>query len=671
MDREIKPGAVVEFFDEKRLLCAVCVEVRDGRLQVLTEQNRQVNVASKRILRVDERPLDLGQGRAELLAALQEKVARRQDLMTRVSVEELWDLLQEEADGFDPRQLAEFCFSEEVTADHTSAVLRALLGDALYFKYRNGLFYPNSPERLEQVRLQLEREAQKERELAESSTWLAAVWRGETVPAPENGDRYIRMVMDLYLHGPEAPTYQQAKTILNLAQIPLPQGAFQVLVKLGAWREDENLYFHRFGIQEAFPHPVMSAADRLEQELAPAVSLGTYGEREDLTALQLLTIDGPMTRDYDDALSVRLLDDGTEVGIHIADAAEFVACRGPLDDEALERATSLYLPDSKIPMLPPLLSEGVCSLKQGESRLALSLLIRFDREDRLLDYRFTLSRVRVHRQLTYTGASDLIATDGTLGYLFRLGTRLRRQRIGKGALHLPLPELRIWVNSNGIIQMSRVDREAPSQVVVSELMILANALAAAELTARKVPAIYRSQEKPQEVVFDPDSAGDDLYLKYRQRRFLSRAELGIVPKPHNGLGMEAYTSWTSPIRRYVDLVVQRQLKSMVLGAPPAHDQDGLGEIVARVVLPQSRAQLMKRQWTRYWVLKYLERERIKTLDALVLDQGVRNYYLLLPDYLLEANMPLAEGRRLKPGDHFRVEIVKVDPREDVLKLTMA
>ncbi|MBP1726830.1 MAG: Exoribonuclease [Deltaproteobacteria bacterium] len=477
--------------------------------------------------------------------------------------------------------------------------------------------------------------------------------------------------MDLYLHGPEAATYQQAKTILSLAQIPLPQGAFQVLVKLGAWREDENLYFHRFGIQETFPPPVMTAADRVEQELAPVVSLGTYGEREDLTALELLTIDGPMTRDYDDALSVRALDHGTEVGIHIADAAEFVGRHGPLDEEALGRATSLYLPDSKIPMLPPLLSEGVCSLREGENRLALSLLIRFDQDDRLLDYRFTLSRVRVHRQLTYSDANDLIATDGTLGYLFRLGTRLRRQRIVKGALHLPLPELRIWVNSNGVIHISRVDREAPSQVVVSELMILANALAAAELAARGVPAIYRSQEKPQEVLFDPNSAGDDLYLKYRQRRFLSRAELGITPKPHNGLGMEAYTSWTSPIRRYVDLVVQRQLKSMALGAPPAHDRDGLGEIVARVALPQSRAQLMKRQWTRYWVLRYLERERIKTLDALVLDQGVRNYYLLLPDYLLEANMPLAEGRRLKPGDHFRVEIVKVDPREEVLKLTMA
>ena len=670
MEKEIKPGAVVEFFEEKRLLCAVCLEVKDGRIHVLTEQNREANVAIKRVLQVDDEPIGLDQNRAELLAALQERVARRQDLMARVSVEELWDLLREEKDGFDPRQLAEFCFSEEITGDHTSAVLRAVLGDTLYFKHRDGLFYANSPERLEQVRLQLERQAQKERELAEGSAWLAAVWRGEPVPSPENRDRYIQLVRDLYLYGPEAPNCQQAKQILSLAQIPLPQGAFQVLVKVGTWKEDENLYFHRFGIQEEFPEPVLRAAARLDEDLAPTVAQGAPAEREDLTSLELITIDGPMTRDYDDALSVRHLDQGAEVGIHIADAAEFISRNSPLDEEALERATSLYLPDGRIPMLPPLLSEGICSLRQGENRLALSLLARFDEDDRLQDYRFTLSRIKVHRQLTYSGTDDLMATDETLSYLFRLCTRLRRQRIAKGALHLPLPELRIWVNSNGIIHIGRADRETPSQVVVSELMIFANSLAAAELAARGIPAIYRSQEKPQEVIIDPDSVGDDLYLRYRQRRFLSRAELGITPRPHSGLGMEVYTSWTSPIRRYVDLVVQRQLKSMALGSPPVHDREGVGEIVGKVALPQTRAQLIKRQWTRYWVLRYLERERIKTLDALVLDQGVRNYYLLLPEYVLEASMPLGEGRGLKPGDHFRVEIVKVDPREEVLKLTM-
>jgi exoribonuclease-2 len=385
--------------------------------------------------------------------------------------------------------------------------------------------------------------------------------------------------------------------------------------------------------------------------------------------LPLMTIDGPMTRDYDDALSVRFLAGGAEVGIHIADAAEYIPIDSPLDQEALARATSLYLPDAKIPMLPAILSEGFCSLKQGEDRLALSILVRFDEDDRVESRRFTLSRVRVRHQLTYGGTDEMVATDETLRYLYRLCIRLRRQRIASGALHLPLPEPRIWVNGNGVVHISRADRETPSQVVVSELMILANALAAEEMAARGITAIYRCQEKPQEIVVREPT--DDLYLNYRQRRYLSRAELATTPKRHNGLGMSAYTSWTSPIRRYVDLVVQRQLKSMASGAPPPYERARLEEIIPRLVLPQSRAMLIKRQWTRYWILRHLEREKIRTLEALVLDQGRRTFHLLLPEYMLEASMALEEGRGLNPGDHFRVEIVCANAREEILKLKMA
>ncbi len=381
--------------------------------------------------------------------------------------------------------------------------------------------------------------------------------------------------------------------------------------------------------------------------------------REDLTSISVMTIDGSATRDYDDGLSLRAVENGTEVGIHIADAAAVVSPDSPLDNEALERVTSHYLPDTRIPMLPTMISEDACSLKQGEERLALSLLVRFDSEDQLQDYRFVPSRIRVQRQLTYSEANELVATEEDLGKLYRLCTRLRRQRIKQGALLLPLPELRIWVNSNNDINIGKLDRETPAQLIVSELMILA---------ANNVPAIYRSQEKPQENLVGEGT--DDLYLNYSQRRYLSRAELGLKPKPHNGLGLTAYTNWTSPIRRYMDLVVLRQLKSMVQEKLPVYTLEALEPIVARITIGQSQALQMKREWTRYWILKYLEKEQIKFLDALVLRQDRRTYNLLIPECLLEARMPLEEGRGLNPGDHFRVEVVRVNAREEVLKLKM-
>jgi exoribonuclease-2 len=668
METELTPGALLEFFESKKLLCGVCMEVKSSRALVLTEQDRQANVSIKRILHVDNTLLDITQSRLQLVTILRETADRRRSLMDRIAVEELWDLLHQEDEGFDCQQLAEICFNEEVTGDHTSAVFRALLTEGLHFKYKGGFFHAHSQEKLEQIRRQHARQAERERELAEGSSWLAAVWQDQPAPEPENRAKYVEMLKEFCLEGNEASSYQQTKRILSLAQIPVPHGVFQVLVKLGVWQEDENLYLHRFGIQQSFPPEILENANGVylgpgDLQIQDAGSL-----REDMTAIPLLTIDGTTTRDYDDALSVRNLTDGIEVGIHIADVAEVILPDSPLDREALERVTSLYLPDTRIPMLPTSLSEDLCSLRQGEERLALSLLIRFSPDDELQTYRFVPSRVIIHRQLTYTETNTLVASDDTLAYLYRLGTRLRRRRIAKGALHIPLPELRVWVVDGSDIHVSKIDRETPAQLLVSEFMILANTLAASFLAGEGIPAIYRSQDKPHEVVVGKGT--DDLYLNYLQRRYLSRVELGVTPKPHCGLGVDAYTNWTSPIRRYLDLVVQRQLKNTLLSNLPVYGTEDLEGMIAQIALAQSRGFQIKRDWTRYWVLKYLEKQQVKTLEALVLGQGRRTYQLLLHEYLLEASIPLEEGRGLSPGDHFRVEIVRVNAREDVLKLKM-
>jgi exoribonuclease-2 len=666
---EIKPGTTIEFFESKRLLCAVCLEVKNSRLLVLTEQDREVNVSVKRVLHIDDGLLDLSQSRIQLVAILQEAAARRQNLMGRISVEELWDLLHQEEEGFNSHDLAEICFSEEITSDHTSAVFRALLTDSIHFKLKAGIFYANSPKKLKQIRIQHERQAQKEKELAEGSYWLGAVWRDEPVAEPENKKRYLRMLRDLCLFGTEASDYQQIKKILVMAEVPVPHGIFPLLVKLGVWNEDENLYLHRYGIKEDFPAEVLDSANQIVEDLGTDGGEWRDDTREDLSFLPLFTIDGPMTRDYDDALSIRPLQSGVEVGIHIADAAAFVFHSTPLDLEALERINSLYLPDTRIPMLPTMLSEDVCSLKKGKKRLATSLLVRFDESDELQEYRFALSRIKVQRQLTYSEANELVTVEEDLGRLYRLCTRLRRRRIKQGALLLPLPELRVWINSNNEIQIATMDRETPAQLMVSELMILANGLAAEALAANGVPAIYRSQGKPQEIVVGEGT--DDLYLNYLQRRYLSRAELSVDPKPHSGLGMAAYTNWTSPIRRYMDLVILRQLKSMVQDKVPVYTPDDLDPIISMITIGQSRTLQIKKEWTRYWVLKYFERQQIRFVDALVLNKGRRTYNLLIPDYLLEASMPLEEGRGLNPGDHFRVEVVRANAREEILKLKMA
>ena len=391
-------------------------------------------------------------------------------------------------------------------------------------------------------------------------------------------------------------------------------------------------------------------------------------EREDLTGLDVFTVDSPLTRDYDDALSVRELEGGlVEVGIHIADAAEMVLQGTPLDREAEARASSIYLPDERVSMLPPSLSEGILSLKAGEDRLALSFLITIDSEADISETRICQSVVRIRRQLTYRDANESIHKDSRLKALYELALKLRRKRLELGAVILPLPEIQVYVNSAGMIQIAHYDKESPSQILVSEWMIEANAAAADYLAQRHIPALYRSQAecRPETEFVQSEH---ELFRTYRQRRLFSRAELATEPKPHCSLAIAHYTTVTSPIRRYSDLVVQRQLKHALETGSGLYSKQQLDELTGQLSAAQALVFTIQRKWTRYWILKYLEQEDIENLNALVLDKNARYAHLLIPDFLLEANAPVPENAKFNQGDMVKIHIEKALPREDVLKI---
>ncbi|HEC32313.1 MAG TPA: RNB domain-containing ribonuclease [Deltaproteobacteria bacterium] len=220
-----------------------------------------------------------------------------------------------------------------------------------------------------------------------------------------------------------------------------------------------------------------------------------------------------------------------------------------------------------------------------------------------------------------------------------------------------------------MIQLSKQDEESPSQIIVSELMVLANALVAQYFAEKGIPAIYRTQGEPR-AEDRPASSDSVLFQKYRQRRLLSRAELSVEPLRHCSVGVSCYTTITSPIRRYLDLVMQRQLKTYLEKSEPFYTQEQLQDVINRIQEPQSNAMFIRRTWTRYWILKYLEQEDITVTEALVLDKGTRFYKLLLPDFMLEVNMKSDPKLDIQPGDTIKIRIERVNPREDILRVTL-
>jgi exoribonuclease-2 len=290
-----------------------------------------------------------------------------------------------------------------------------------------------------------------------------------------------------------------------------------------------------------------------------------------------------------------------------------------------------------------------------------------DSEANIVETKICPSLITVRRQLTYEQVNDLVEKESGLKALFELANRLRQKRIDAGAVILPIPEIQVYVNEAGMIQITRYDKETPSQIMVSESMIQANAVAAAYLAQSDLPSLYRNQAecRPETECVQSEH---ELFRVYRQRRLFSRAELSTEAKPHCSLGIEHYTTVTSPIRRYCDLIVQRQLKHALAGVRGAYSKEQLEEAAVRLSTAQSKVFTIQRKWTRYWILKYIEQEDIENMNCLVLDKNARYAHLLLPDLLIEANAPVPENAGFSQGDQVKIRIEKAIPRDDVLKI---
>lgn len=666
--QEVLPGRVVEFFESKEILCGVCLSVKNMRLHVLSQQNRELNLAQSRLIHTGNQPLDLGMSRHELVQKLLTIAAQRKRLKEEINLEELWSLMAGEDEGFTAKELVEFFFTGSVTDDHIAAMQRCLFQERLFFQFKDGKFFAFSREKVEQRRLELEREKERELQLEHGSRWLDAVWNKKwSGVLSELQLKLIESLKDFCLYGQDSSVSAFVKELLKKASIPpQPQSAFRLLVRLGIWREDENLYLYEQGIPVEFPESVREIAASFSTKQAKIH--WDESQRKDLRKLEAITIDNALSRDFDDAISLRRLENGLyEVGIHIADVAEFVGEGTLLDKEAGRRASSIYLPDARISMFPAALSEDLFSLRAGLDRLSLSFLMHFDESGTLHHEEIVPAVVKVHHQLTYQEVNTRIKTDPVLERLYELAMKFREQRLAQGAIILPLPEINVYVNDAGMIQLSRYEKETPSQIMVSEWMIAANAMAARYLAEKGVPAIFRVQgECKQEREFIQSE--HELFHIYRQRRLFSRAELETTPQPHCSLGLIQYTTVTSPIRRYVDLVVQRQLKHVLLKGEALYTEDALRQIITEIGATQARIFFVQRKWNRYWLLKYLEQEDIQTLDALVLTQNGRFAHVLLTDYLLETNVPIAQKDQARPGSLVRVKIEKLNPREDILRV---
>ena len=527
---------------------------------------------------------------------------------------------------------------------------------------KDSQFIPNPEEKIELIIRQQDEETKKEEKLSSGSDWLKKALK-EGADTTDTCDQVIvDTLIDLAINGRDANEYKFGKELLDRAGITDIGEARRILIRLGIWERDEPLDLIRYKIRQAFSSEQLEQAGMLNKK---AVNCNGY---EDLCHLNVFTIDGADSLDFDDALSVDFQDDFMQVGIHITDVSAVVDPGSILEDEALLRGSSLYLPRRQVPMFPPDLSHERLSLKKDAERQALSLLVNFDMNGDIFDYRFVPSIIKVKERLTYDQVNSIYENEKDTIYhrLFRLAQKRTRYRIEQGALILSLPELNISVNEDSSIDMKLVSQETPSRTMVAEMMILYNWLAARYCRDNHIPTIYRGQKEPSEKLTLEETGY--VYYVFRQRRKLNPLIIDVEPHPHAGLGLDSYINVTSPIRRYFDLISQRQMLNFMFKGVSFYNREELEKIRMQVTASIKDLNMVRRNRQNYWINRYLEKQVGNVFPAIVLDVLKSRYRIILTDFYISVEIKREKDIKLSSGDQIKVRITRADAWNGILKL---
>ncbi len=666
MSLSMEPGNIVEYIDSQKIICSVVLEIKKQRLRLLTEGNREVNLSTTRLSHKSKMRLSLSLSRDKLVESLKETSTRRKNLISQIDIKELWDALYTEEEWIDLETMTSFCFSDPLTPDHESAVVRAFFNNRTYFKFSADRFLPNSESQVEKIFAQAKKAEKDKMIIKTGGDWLKKVLaQPTTTPASDDIREFIKIIKSYYLFEKESPYAALGKAMLSRAGVDAGTNLFNLLVSLGEWDGDENIDLLRNDISETFPDHVLKKANQLTKH-TQTISSGT--DRKDLTNLSIMTIDGAATLDFDDALSIEKEGDQYHVGIHIADVGQFVNKGDAIDKEALDRASSIYMPDQKISMLPNSLSENLCSLQAGEDRLAISISVKLNQFAEVLDYDIFPSLINIKHQRTYSEVNRLADSDEDIKNLYNLARHFRKKRLAAGAIQITLPEIAISLDDeNNDIIINRMDRESPGRMLVMEMMILANWTMARFLSEKGIPAVFRSQPAPKNRLIKDDEG--TLFQNCMQRRHLSRAVVSINSEHHSGLGLPAYVTATSPIRRYLDLVTQRQIRA-VLDMEEPYSEKEIRYIIQALEEPIRTVGRTQFTRQRYWMLKFLEGKIGQKEEAIVLEKRRDYYWVIIPEYMFECKLAQSSGISLKPADIIQVTIQHANARNDSLAIFM-
>jgi len=453
-----------------------------------------------------------------------------------------------------------------------------------------------------------------------------------------------------------------------------PEGKVkEVLGKSGTYDAEIASIAREFNIAYKFPQNVLKEVEQITE----SIPVSEIKKRTDLRKKTVITIDPEDAKDFDDAVSVDILENGNFlVGIHIADVSHFVQPNTSIYKEALERGTSVYLVGKVIPMLPEKLSNKICSLVPNEDRLTYSVFAELSKTSKIVDYRIEKSIINSKRRFTYEEVQEIIETgNGDFAYeitlLNKISKSLRTQRMKKGSINFFSPEVVFKLDKNGFPIDIKIKEVRESHNLIEELMLLANQIIAQHVQPKQnkieVPFVYRIHDLPDKdkitefsrfvhslgYHFDPNAANKSKQFQLLLEEVKGSEEEAVVNEiairsmakaiystqniGHYGLGFKYYTHFTSPIRRFPDLAVHLLIHNFIVnGSEKNLSLEELEEICDNASAKERNAVSAERQSVKLKHLEFLKGKVGEVFHAVI--SGIMHFGIFV-----ELNSTLAEG----------------------------
>ncbi len=431
---------------------------------------------------------------------------------------------------------------------------------------------------------------------------------------------------------------------------------------------------YAYGFSTEFSEKIYRQAERA----AKAVSEADRAGRMDLRGWQMVTIDGEDAKDLDDAVSLTIEDGNYILGVHIADVSNYVQEHSAMDEEALKRGTSVYLADRVIPMLPHALSNGICSLNEGEDRLALSCIMTIAQSGEVAGHQIAETVINVDRRMSYTNVKKILADKDAsviaeyeeLVPMFlrmeELAALLRKKRKARGSIDFDFPEAKVLLDGQGkAVDICPRERNVATRLI-EEFMLIANETVAEEYYWRELPFLYRTHEKPDTEKIKSLSAlirnfgyrihtgGETVHPKELQKllekiegseeeAMISRMTLRSMKQAcyttgcsgHFGLAAEHYCHFTSPIRRYPDLQIHRIIKDSLRGRLNdkriAHYEEILPGVAKQASRTERRAEEAERETVKLKKAEYMEKHLGETFEGVISGVTEWGFFVELPN----------------------------------------